>query len=71
MSPKAVSNALVRTQAEAAERILSTERTLARWRSEGRGPKFIKIGRRVAYRDQDLEDFLTKQTRTSTAQGSR
>ena len=26
-----------------------TLRTLARWRSEGEGPDFIKIGRRIVY----------------------
>ncbi len=68
MTANATSYALVRTEDEAAERILSNRRTMARWRSQGVGPKFIKIGRRVCYRDSDLEAWLDRQTRTSTAQ---
>ena len=36
--------------------------TLARWRSEGRGPRYIKIGARVAYRGSDLNDWLATRT---------
>lgn len=31
---------------------------LAEWRSRGGGPRFIKLGRKVAYRVQDLRDFM-------------
>lgn len=36
--------------------------TLAHWRSEGRGPKFIKLGSKVAYRGRDLNEWLAAQT---------
>ena len=36
--------------------------TLAHWRSEGRGPAFIKLGSRVAYRGSDLNSWLDAQT---------
>ena len=36
--------------------------TLAHWRSEGRGPAFIKIGSRVAYRGADLNAWLEART---------
>ena len=36
--------------------------TLAHWHSEGRGPKFIKLGSKVAYRGRDLNEWLTAQT---------
>ena len=36
--------------------------TLAHWRSEGRGPAFIKVGWRVAYRGADLNDWLASRT---------
>ena len=36
--------------------------TLAHWRHEGRGPAFIKVGWRVAYRGSDLNDWLTSRT---------
>ena len=36
--------------------------TLAHWRSEGRGPAFIKLGSRVAYRGLHLNEWLAEQT---------
>ena len=38
--------------------VIGRPSTLAHWRSEGRGPAFIKIGRRVAYRGSDLNAWL-------------
>ena len=35
--------------------------TWAHWRSEGRGPAFIKIGARVAYAGRDLNTWLDDQ----------
>ena len=32
--------------------------TMAHWRSEGRGPAYVKIGSRVAYRGADLNAWL-------------
>jgi predicted DNA-binding transcriptional regulator AlpA len=41
--------------------------TLATWRVEGRGPRFIKIGeRKVRYRQDDIDHWLESNTRTST-----
>ena len=52
---------------EAAQRLRIHPTTLATWRVEGRGPKFVKIGvRKVGYRESDVEAWLDKQTRTST-----
>lgn len=42
--------------------ILGRPSTLAHWRSEGRGPAYIKMGRRVAYRGSDLNEWLAAQT---------
>ena len=36
--------------------------TMAHWRCEGRGPAFIKIGSKVAYRGADLNAWLDAQT---------
>ena len=36
--------------------------TLAHWRSEGRGPIYIKLGTRVAYRGSDLNRFIEAHT---------
>ncbi len=42
--------------------VLGTYSTLAHWRCEGRGPAFIKIGSRVAYRGSDLNAWIESQT---------
>lgn len=33
-------------------------RTLANWRSQRRGPRFIRVGRLIRYRIEDLQAFL-------------
>ena len=32
--------------------------TLRRWRLEGRGPRFVRLGRSVKYRLEDVEAWL-------------
>jgi hypothetical protein len=34
-------------------------KTLCRWRFEGRGPAYCKIGRTVRYRPPDIEAFIS------------
>ena len=36
--------------------------TLAHWRSEGRGPAFVKLGSRVAYKGADLNAWIESRT---------
>ena len=36
--------------------------TLAHWRSEGRGPAFVKLGGRVAYKGADLNAWIESRT---------
>jgi predicted DNA-binding transcriptional regulator AlpA len=36
--------------------------TLAVWRMQGRGPKFIRLGRLIRYRRRDLEAWLEANT---------
>ena len=43
-------------------KVLGPYSTLAHWRSQGRGPAFIKIGARVAYRGSDLNAWLEQRT---------
>ncbi len=52
------------TQAEVARRWCLSPRTLERWRWLGQGPRFLKIGGRVAYRLEDIEAFEAAQIRT-------
>jgi predicted DNA-binding transcriptional regulator AlpA len=35
--------------------------TLANWRCDGRGPRYLKVGRHVRYRVADLEAWLDRQ----------
>jgi len=51
-------------QADLARRWNVSPRTLERWRWLGQGPRFLKIGGRVAYRLEDIEAFEAAQIRT-------
>lgn len=51
---------------QAAEMLCLSEQTLRKWRWEGKGPQFVKIGRKVLYRDEDLQHFVLAQIRVST-----
>jgi len=42
--------------------------TLEIWRIQGVGPKYVKVGRLVRYRLEDLDAYLQAQTRSSTTQ---
>lgn len=35
--------------------------TLRHWRKHGKGPRFVRIGRRLACRREDLDDWLREQ----------
>jgi hypothetical protein len=56
------------TQIELAIRWSMNENTLRYWRWNGRGPKYIKIGRRVLYRLDDIEQFEQKRIWQNTSQ---
>jgi predicted DNA-binding transcriptional regulator AlpA len=43
--------------------------TLYRWRAEGKGPPFYKIGRYVKYRPREVEEWVESRKRASTAGG--
>ena len=42
--------------------------TLQNWRSTGKSPKFIKVGRSVRYRLSDLKAWLEAKTRNHTGE---
>ena len=42
--------------------VLGRPSTLAHWRSEGRGPAYLKLGSRVAYRGSELNRWLGART---------
>lgn len=46
--------------------------TLARWRCEGKGPRFVRLStKRIAYRIADLEAWLAGRVASSTAEADR
>ncbi|HEY0113057.1 MAG TPA: helix-turn-helix domain-containing protein [Allosphingosinicella sp.] len=53
---------------EAASRLGLSASTLNKWRTQGRGPKFVKLGRAVCYRPADLDAWLLDHTRSSTSE---
>ena len=53
-------------QRQLAARWSISEATLERWRSEGIGPKFLKLCGRVLYRQVDIEAFEESCLATST-----
>ena len=59
------------TAEELAEMLDLHKVTLAAWRAEGKGPAFIKAGRRVRYRPSDIEEWVEANTRTSTDKSGR
>lgn len=50
------------TERETSELLKCTVAALRRWRRERRGPRFVKLGRLIRYRDSDLEDFVEQCT---------
>ena len=55
------------TQAESADFLRLSERTLERWRVEGNGPRFRRFGRRVVYAKSDLENWADGRCYQSTS----
>ena len=56
------------TQREAAMVTRLSERTLERLRLAGTGPRFAKLGRRVVYRQDDLNTWVASCVRSSTSE---
>jgi excisionase family DNA binding protein len=60
-----------------ADKMLTTEeaavvcglspRTLEKLRSEGGGPRFLKIRRKVKYRERELDEWIARSVRVSTS----
>lgn len=55
------------TTEQLATRWHMSPRTLEQWRWLGKGPRFLKIGARVLYRDEDVEDWETAQLCQNTS----
>jgi excisionase family DNA binding protein len=55
------------TQDEAARRLGMSVRSLERHRVAGTGPRFVKLGRLVRYREADLREWIEAGLRSSTS----
>ena len=55
------------TTEEAAKILRCEKKTLINWRREGKGPPFVKLGRKVFYRRGDLREYILKCRRQSTS----
>lgn len=56
------------TTREAARLLRVQPQSLRRWRCEGRGPQFVKVGpSRVLYRRATIENYLAEREFVSTA----
>ena len=50
-------------EARLAARLNVSRSTLQSWRYAGRGPRYIKLGRLIRYRNADVDAYLRTQTR--------
>jgi len=56
------------TQLETAEQTRLSQRTLERHRLTGTGPKLVRLGRRVLYRREDVEEWIAANICRSTSE---
>ena len=56
------------TTVELAEHLETNPGTLANWRITGIGPRFVKVGTGVRYREADVADWLESRTALTTAE---
>jgi len=54
-------------EARLAQRLGISRSTVQSWRYSGRGPRYIKIGRLIRYRNADVDAFLAANTRGNAA----
>jgi predicted site-specific integrase-resolvase len=58
---------LVVSEEDAARKLGVSTRTLQRWRVEGRGPRFTKLGKLVGYTEASLVKYVEDNQRQSTS----
>lgn len=56
------------TTRDAAEYLGMKPQTLEAWRCRGDGPRFVKLGRSVRYRQSDLDQWIESRTRSNTSE---
>lgn len=50
----------LRSPAHVSRKLAVSQSTLRRWRSVGEGPAFVRVGRQVRYRDEDVNTWLQR-----------
>ena len=58
---------LLLDQTSVAELLGISPRTLEAWRHRGGGPPFVKVGRRVLYRREDVAGYIESRVCASTS----
>ena len=58
------------SEEQIARRLGMSNSWLRKARVSGGGPKFVKIGKRVFYRDADVEAFISDRVRNSTSEAA-
>ena len=56
------------TERQAAVALLVSVKTLQAWRVQGHNVPFVRVGRRIAYRIRDINDFIEKNRFYSTSE---
>ena len=62
MNPTPVNDKKLLNEHEVAEILNVSAPTLRKWRWEGKGPQFVKVGHRVAYKSIDIESYIDRNT---------
>ena len=65
-NPHTVSKSRLTDTVQLAEYLGNEVNTVEGWRLKGIGPRYIKVGRLVRYRTEDVDLWLESQTRNST-----
>ena len=61
---------MLRTE-QAAKILDVTKSTLESWRCRGGGPPFVRYGRAIRYREEDLDRFIESKIQRNTSENPR
>ena len=56
------------SEKEVSAKLCISTKTLQAWRWKGIGPIYVKIGRSVRYRQEDISEFIQKNLHESTTE---
>ena len=55
---------------EVAAKIKMSPRTLQKWRCNGRGPQYVRLGHAVRYREQDVDAWVESKLSRNSAEAA-